>query len=208
MTDPQFVDAEIPFEELLTQARAGSSAAFGMALSLCAQELQRQASAHFGPDELHSKIDELDLVQMTYLKAQRNFARFHGTTQQEFLAWLHRILTRNIQDLHARFLGTKKRQVQREVSLDDENVGPVLKNLLITDPPPPDAQLLAEEKRAAIQSGLQSLPESYARVIELHTLQGLPFGEVGGQLHCSADAARKLHSRAVNRLRDALGGLE
>jgi RNA polymerase sigma-70 factor, ECF subfamily len=207
MTDPESVGAENSFEELLTQARAGSPAAFGMALSLCARELQRQASAHFGPDELHSKFDEMDLVQMTFLKAQRNFARFHGTTQQEFLAWLHRIMTRNIQDLHARFLGTRKRQVQREISLDDEDVGPVLKNLLLTSTPPPDAQMLADEKHAAIHAGLQSLAERYARVIELHTFEGLPFEEVARQLDCSTDAARKLHSRALNRLRQALRGV-
>src|SRR5205085_103448 len=66
---------------------------------------------------MQAKVDASDLVQQTMLEAHRDFARFEGKTEAEWLAWLRRILSHNAGDFIRRFRGSAKRQVNREVGI-------------------------------------------------------------------------------------------
>ena len=68
---------------------------------------------------LRGKADPSDLVQETLLKAHQHFDQFQGQTEAELIAWLRRILTRNLADLVRRFKAAGGRSVRREQSLDD-----------------------------------------------------------------------------------------
>jgi RNA polymerase sigma-70 factor (ECF subfamily) len=64
--------------------------------------------------------------------------------------------------------------------------------------------VIAGEQGEAIQRTLDRLPEEYRLVIVWHDRDGLPFGEIGRRLDRSADAARRLWSRAIGRLQELL----
>ena len=66
---------------------------------------------------LRAKVDASDLVQETMLEAFRDFERFGGQNEQEWLAWLKRILAHNAADFVRRYRGTAKRQARREVPI-------------------------------------------------------------------------------------------
>ena len=65
------------------------------------------------------KVDVSDIVQQSFLEAQRSLGKFQGSTTAEFAAWLREILAcqvaRCIRDLHR-----DKRDVDRERSLQAE----------------------------------------------------------------------------------------
>ena len=68
---------------------------------------------------LRRKVDASDLVQETMLEAYRDFDRFDGHSEQQWLAWLRKILDHNAADFVRRYGGTAKRAAGREVPFRD-----------------------------------------------------------------------------------------
>ena len=75
--------------EHLPAARAGSREALGQVLEACRPYLLRIANEGVAVD-VQAKGGASDLVQETFLEAQRDFARFQGNTEAELLPYLRR----------------------------------------------------------------------------------------------------------------------
>lgn len=184
--------------EWLTTARAGSLEALGQALDSCRNYLLRVAQRELGP-ELRAKGGASDLVQETFLEAQRDFAQFQGSSEVELRAWLSRLLVNNVCNFSRRFRDTDKRAIDREVSLRRDASsegfgGPQAAT------PSPSAHAMEQELAQELQRSLARLPEDYRRVIELRFLEERSFEEIGRLTGRSPDAARKLWARAIERL--------
>lgn len=181
----------------LAGARAGSGEALGRLLQLCRNYLLLVANEQLDAD-LRGKGGASDLVQETFLEAQRDFARFQGATEAEWLAWLRRILVNNAGNFTRRFR-TGKRDAGREVMLGSaDSAGPVLPDSLLT----PSSQAMEREEAAALQQALARLSDDYRRVLVLRYQDGRSFAEIGRLLERSAEAARKLWARAMERLQE------
>lgn len=100
----------------LCAARAGEREALGQALESCRRYLLLVARGEIDT-ALQSKASASDLVQETFLDAQRDFAQFQGSTEPELLAWLRQILLHRINKFSRHYRDTAKRQVGREVQL-------------------------------------------------------------------------------------------
>src|SRR5262245_61667341 len=101
----------------LAAARAGSPQALGQALEMCRGYLLLVAERQLGTD-LRAKGGASDLVQETFLEAQRDFRQFAGTSQEELRAWLQRLLLNNLGNFARRYRVTHCRQLDREQALD------------------------------------------------------------------------------------------
>src|SRR5262245_24657724 len=99
----------------LPAARAGSPEAMGQAFEACRDYLLRIANEELASD-LQAKGGASDIVQETFLEAQRDFGRFAGGTHDELLAWLRQLLLHNMADFTRRYR-TDKRRAGREVAL-------------------------------------------------------------------------------------------
>ena len=149
---------------------------------------------------LKAKGNASDLVQETFLMAQRGVERFRGRTASEWRHWLRSILIRNMAQERRRFAATAKRQVQREVAVPDE-----MQLEYAGYVETPSRNLALRELEAALIEGLQRLPAHYREVVTWHQREGLSFEEIGLRCGISAEAARKLWTRALARLRKELG---
>src|SRR5438105_1584310 len=107
------------FAQWLPAARAGSPNDLGQMLEACRVYLLAVARRELAPD-LQAKNSASDLVQETFLDAQRDFKRFQGNTEAELLAWLRQMLLNNIGNFTRRYRATQKRQVSGEVPLPRE----------------------------------------------------------------------------------------
>ena len=65
-----------------------------------------------------AKFDPSDIVQQTLLEAVRDFPKFRGGTEAELAAWLRKILAHVLLHEARHFAGARRRDLTREVSLD------------------------------------------------------------------------------------------
>jgi RNA polymerase sigma-70 factor (ECF subfamily) len=143
------------------------------------------------------------VVQETFLEAHRDFGRFQGDTEADLLAWLRRILLHNLANVTRHYRETGKRQVGLEVSLgevaDDD-----LRRPGRDDTPSPGSALVAGEQSEELRRALGQLPEDYRQVVYWRSYERLTFEEIGRRLERSAEAARKLWARAIEKLQETL----
>jgi RNA polymerase sigma factor for flagellar operon FliA len=69
----------------------------------------------------------------------------------------------------------------------------------------PEHSLLARERRDRVQQALAVLPEQEQFLIRGHYIEGRNFDELAAELGLSKSWASRLHTRALGRMRDALG---
>jgi RNA polymerase sigma-70 factor (ECF subfamily) len=186
---------------LLSQARSGSAAALGRLLEQYRAYLLLVAERELDP-ALRAKGGASDLVQETFLEAQRDLPRlFTGSSDEELRAWLRRLLLNNLCTFARSFRGTAKRDFGRELKMeaDDSRSEPL--NGLAAQTETPSRLAIARETAEAMKDALARLPEEYRQVIRLRYEEGRSFEDVGRIMGRSPDAARKLWARAMERLR-------
>ncbi len=188
---------------LLQAARTGSPESLGQLMESCRHYLLLVANEELHSD-LQAKVAPSDLVQDTFLEAQRDFGQFRGGTQADLRFWLRRILLHNLANCRRQFHATEKRQVSREVALDA-----VRGDQPGHDPPAatrsPSSQAAAQEQAVALERALEQLPEHYRQAIVLRHREDRSFAAIGQLLDCTPEAARKLWARAIVLLKEALG---
>lgn len=188
---------------LLPSARAGDADALGelllgfreYLLAIAQDELKRAVRAKLGPS---------DVVQDTFLRARQRFGDFAGSTDAELKAWLQEILRNRCRDLHDAHLGAAKRDARREVALEAAGSANSPVAALAVDTQTPSQHAVADEDARLLMLALEHLPEDMRRVVWLRNWESLPFDEIGQKMGRSAEAVRKLFTRAVRRLGDEL----
>jgi RNA polymerase sigma-70 factor (ECF subfamily) len=190
----QSVDSQI------AAARAGSNEALGELLESWRDYLLLVANQEL-ESVLSPKGGASDLVQQTFLEAQRDLQRFDGSTVGEWVGWLRTILDHNLANFRRCYLATEKRDIKREVPLGTFADRDSCCGLhFVGDTQSPSQCVIAGEQALRLKQTLSQLPELQRRVIELRHRDGLSFAEIGRLTDRSAEAARKLWSRAIKRL--------
>jgi len=189
-------------ESQIEAAREGSAAALGQVLETCRRYLLSVANQELEP-ELRAKVGPSDVVQESFLEANRDFGQFNGRTQEELLAWLRRILLHNLANVRRQYLETEKRRVNREVPLGMAANGTIQDNLIAAQPTP-GSELAAQEQVARMMQAVDRLPEHHREVLRLRHQEGQSFEDIGARTGRSAEAVRKLWARAVELLKEHL----
>jgi RNA polymerase sigma-70 factor (ECF subfamily) len=185
---------------LIGRARGGEAAALAELI-----ESWRTYLLHIANEELEEglkhKVGASDVVQSACMEIHEHFGEFRGESVPEWRSWLRQLLLRDLQDVRRRFRETAKRDVDRELRLVDAQGVPFD---AADEDPSPRASMIANEETAALRAALQKLPEEYRQVIRLRNWDELSFAEIGARMSRSAEAARKLWSRAVEKLQTEL----
>jgi len=194
--------AELVEARVLAAARGGAAQALGQVLEQCRRYLLTVASSELDT-AVQPKLAVSDVVQETFLEAQRIFDRFQGGSQEELRAWLRAILLNKIADGERQYAAAK-RKVDKEVSLtpgDTDQIG--------IDPPAPagtpSVALMAQERAAALTAAITRLPADYRQVIVWRQLENLSFEQMAGRLGQTVEAVRKRWWRAIQHLQSELG---
>jgi RNA polymerase sigma-70 factor, ECF subfamily len=195
--------------DLLVQARGSDPRQLDLLFSQCRNFLGIVARAQV-ESWLRAKVDASDIVQQTMLEAYRDFHKFRGSTEAEWLAWLRQILQHNAANFIRHYHGTAKRQAHREVALaqpgDDSHAPRGL------DPADcgesPSQQLLRKEREWQVAEAMAQLAPDHREVILLRNLERLPFEDVAVRMGRSRPAVQMLWMRAIQKMQQALTALD
>lgn len=186
----------------LPAARSGSREALGQVLEACRGYLLLIARQELDT-ELQAKGGASDLVQQTFLEAQRDFAKFQGTTHEALLAWMRRLLINNLANFRRDF-HRDKRRVTREVPLPGSDSQGPRGGGVDAKTATPSALMMLAEQTETLERALAKLPKDYRRVIELRHREERSFEAIAELMERSQNAVRKLWSRAIERLQQEL----
>jgi RNA polymerase sigma-70 factor, ECF subfamily len=176
--------------QLSGRARAGSEEALSRLLDGCRHYLLRIASEDLDP-WLRAKSGASDLVQETFLEAQRDFGEFAGNSEPELLAWLRHRLQYRVGKFIRSYRQTAKRAAGREVPIDDGGASSAQDGAVpAADQLSPSEFALPEERDHLREQATKRLPEEYRRVIDLRYRQALSFDEIGGVLARTPNSVR------------------
>ncbi len=153
------------------------------------------------------KIDASDLVQQTLLAAWQGWERMDAVDEPQRQEWLRKVLAHQMAHLVRHHVGTKKRSIDREVSIDQSlaHSSKRFDATLAATGASPSQAAIASEQRALVGKALESLPEDYRRVIILRNIEELAHAEVARVMNRSEAAVRMLWIRALAALSKKLG---
>jgi RNA polymerase sigma-70 factor (ECF subfamily) len=181
-----------------------ADAAFDQALARQRPYLLLLARMYLG-DSSRRRLDPSDVVQQTFLQAQRQASQFRGRTAAELAAWLRRILAGTLSDA-LRAMSRAKRDAGRERSLHaalDESASR-LEHRLAAAQPSPSEQADRHEQVLRLAAALARLPEEQRRAVELKHLHDCTVAEIAQSLGRSETAVGGLLRRGMAKLREAL----
>lgn len=189
------------FSDLLHLARHGDREARGRLLQWYGNYLNLLATTRLDR-RLRRRLNPSDVVQEAMLAAHRDFDGFRGESQGELLCWLRTILIHTLHRSFEKHITVEKRDVRREVSLDQpiamENSASRLASIV---PAREGAGRTADDDPHAgfeLADRLGCLKPAYREVILLRIVQGLSFEQIGTRMGRSNGAVRMLWLRALD----------
>ena len=179
-------------QELVSAAKAGDQQAFEQLVQDNQNRIYSLAVRLAGDRE-----EAFDLAQEAFVKAWQGLPAFQG--ESSFATWIYRLATNVCIDYLRK--QKRRRQVESEVSLDDEE-------LSWTEPADwsqdPHRQLERSEQGRALARGLEALPEQQRQILVLRELSGLSYQASAEKLNLDLGTVKSRIARARMALRKIL----
>ncbi len=184
--------ASAPDGALVATARSGNLGAFEVLVRRYQDRVFNLAY------RLTGSLEEAeDAAQETFMKAHRALGGFRGTSG--FYTWLYRIA---VNTCHSRGRQTTRRRSMEGISIHaGEEEGVALPEPEAANGAP-EKDLLAEERRRAVQEALLGLGPELREVVLLRDMEGLSYAQIAEALSITTAAVRS----RLHRARTALAG--
>lgn len=188
-------------EELFARAQSGDAAALGQLLETYRDQLRQAAEGQLD-SHVRVRADASDIVQGTFLEAQRDFEQFRGESVAQLLAWLRQILDHNVSNTIQQHVFTQKRSIDRERSLDDsKQFGPGKRRKPASGLSTPSHRAIRGEEAARLAVAIESLPDDQREAIRLRHLEGRSLQEIADNMERSIVAVAGLIKRGLRKLK-------
>jgi RNA polymerase sigma-70 factor (ECF subfamily) len=185
---------EMSDAEVMLLAGTGDDSAFGYLV-----EKFRRPIISFMYRMTHNQAIAEELAQEVFLRVYRSRSSYQA--EAKFSTWLYRIAT-NLAVNHAR--DTRSERMAPTVNLDEPDPETGTTPDVSDAKPTIEADILRDERMAAIRKHVMALPERQRVAVLMHKYQGLDYKEIGKVLKLSESATKSLLFRAYETLRERL----
>lgn len=195
---------------LLELAAAGDTAAWGELFARHRGRLRLMVALRLDR-RVRGRLDASDVLQESYLEASRRLPEYARAPDMPFFLWLRFIVGQKLLEEHRRHLGTRARDVGREIALYQgalpEATSAALAAQLLGRLSSPSHAAERAERKLLLQEALNRLDPLDREVLALRHFEQLSNGEAAAVLGLDKSAASKRYARALVRLKDVLAGL-
>jgi RNA polymerase sigma-70 factor (ECF subfamily) len=183
--------------ELVSQFNAGDESAF-------LEIMNRHSSRVFAAANslLHNRADAEEIVQDTFVRAHRAFARFRGDCS--VATWLHRITVNLARNRYWYFF---RRRRGATLSLDaamGEDGASTFSDLVSTAEPDPAQETSRSEFLGAVGRCMERLDPPSRRILTMRTVLDQSYEEIAASLGINVGTVKSRIARARERLRRQL----
>jgi RNA polymerase sigma-70 factor (ECF subfamily) len=186
--------SELSDAEVMLLAGTGDDSAFEYLV-----EKFRRPMVSFMYRMTHNQAIAEELAQEVFLRVYRSRSSYQA--EAKFTTWLYRIAS-NLAVNNAR--DTRAERLAPSVNLDEPDPETGTTPDVADATPSVEADILRQERLAAIRKHVMALPERQRMAVLMHKYQGLDYKEIGGVLKLSESATKSLLFRAYETLRDRL----
>ncbi len=194
---------------LITKACGGDEQALAELFERYRGRLKNLVLLRLDP-RVQSRIDASDVVQDAFVDAARKMPEYGKESKIPFFLWLRMIAGERLIQLHRMHLNTAKREAYREVSLQG---GPMpeassifLASQLVGQFTSADRNLIRSEIQQKLQDALNKMEPDDREVVAMRHFEELTTEEMASVLGLTRSGVLKRYTRAVKRLREAIGG--
>jgi RNA polymerase sigma-70 factor (ECF subfamily) len=153
----------------------------------------------------HGRLDPSDIVQQSMLQAFRSLEQYRGTTEQEKLGWLRKILIHTVAH-EVRRLHTEGRDIELERSIEQEIEASsfVLDRFLVDSQPSPGQRACTEERNLAMAIAIEALPDPQRAVVIMKFWHDMTISQIADSLNVPFAKTTALMRSATKSLKSAL----
>ena len=193
--------------ELARRIAQGDCAALAELFALYRPRLWRMVTFRMHPS-LQGRIDADDVLQDAWLRAVERIQHFFELEGESSFLWFRSIVTQTLLDLHRFHLGTQKRSMSRELSMDQGwglgSTSSCLAFHLSDSGRSPSSNASRAELSKQLDSVLMGMNEVDREVLALRHFESLSNGEVAKLLGMTEQGASLRYVRALGRLKQIL----
>lgn len=173
------------------------------------ERLQRFVMHRMDP-RLQGRLDLDDVMQEAQLVVVKRVRDFVANPAVPFYVWMRSLTGQVLIDLHRKHLRLQVRNVNREVSLENQlpfqSSNHAMRDLLVASGTSPSNAAIRDEQAEILRMKLEQLNEIDREVLVLRHLEQLSNTEVASVLEIEKSAATKRYIRALGRLGEMMSG--
>jgi RNA polymerase sigma-70 factor, ECF subfamily len=157
---------------------------------------------------LHGRVDPDDVLQEAFINASSRIHHFLNDPAVPFFIWLRTIAGQTLIDVHRRHLGTKKRDVRREVKgkrrVFSASTSFEIVDIMLGKLTSPSQAALKKELSSLLHDALESMNEIDREILVLRHFEELTNQEAAAVLEIESKTSSMRYFRALGRLRTIL----
>jgi RNA polymerase sigma-70 factor (ECF subfamily) len=193
--------------DLVRQAASGDPKSWEELMKRYRSRLRGTVSFRLDP-RLQGRVDPSDVVQDVCLEAWQHLGSYINQRDTPFFLWLRAVAGHKLGDLHRQHLGTKMRDVRREVSLYQGSLSgatsAALAAKLLGHLTGPSEAVRRAERKVQLQAALNAMDPIDREVLALRHFEQLTVSEAAAVLGIKEKAAGMRYVRALRRLKEIL----
>lgn len=189
-------------EHLLHRHQEGEEEALDRLIGRYRDRVRKEVLPRLGK-RLERRIDASDVVQEVCFEAARRAPRDLVAPDMPFSGWMRFLAHQKVRELERRHLGAAKRDLRREVPIEDDAASQAGFDPAASITQPGEA-MARDERASRLHLALAALTEEDRHVISLRHDEGLGNVEAAERLGIAPAAASKRYLRALQRLKALL----